>query len=53
MKTIFDKIDPKYLECTTGTCEHTSHAGNIMIWLGVIVLSVNILVLLSNAKQYK
>ena len=28
MKTIFDKIDPKYIECTTGVCEHTSHQMN-------------------------
>ena len=28
MKTIFDKIDPKYIECTGGMCEHTSHQMN-------------------------
>ena len=25
MKTIFDKVDPKYLECGSGTCDHLEH----------------------------
>lgn len=28
MKTILDKINPKYIECTTGTCEHLTHKIN-------------------------
>lgn len=28
MKTIFDKIDPKYIECTAGACEHGAHMLN-------------------------
>jgi hypothetical protein len=30
MKTIFDKVDPKYLECATGVCEHSSHSYNLL-----------------------
>lgn len=33
MKTIFDKIDPKYVECTSGVCEHASHNVNAIIWV--------------------
>ena len=33
MKTIFNKIDPQYLECTSGACEHVSHQFNAMWWL--------------------
>ena len=49
MKTIFDKIDPVYLnhaaqgiECTTGTCGHTVHSYNmpLMLVCGVLLLYV-------------
>ena len=30
MKTIFDKVDPRYIDCATGVCEHTNHAPNLM-----------------------
>lgn len=33
MKTIFDKIDPKYIECAAGTCEHTQHAMNLPMYI--------------------
>jgi len=33
MKTIFNKIDPKYIECTSGTCEHIEHKLNSAYWL--------------------
>ncbi len=39
MKSIFDKIDPKYLECYTGHCEHVIHAGNGFLWAFVFLLS--------------
>ena len=32
MKTIFDKIDPKYLDCSIGQCEHAIHSGNGVLW---------------------
>ncbi len=47
MKTIFDKIDTKYLEhtahgveCTTGTCGHTSHSMNGVLWIVVVALLI-------------
>jgi len=47
MKTIFDKIDTKYLEhaahgaeCATGTCEHVGHSGNGILWLVVVALTI-------------
>lgn len=38
MKTILDKVDPKYLECTAGTCEHISHAQNTVLLPVLLVL---------------
>lgn len=40
MKTILDKIDPKYIECSTGVCEHISHSANMILWvvLGVALV---------------
>lgn len=40
MKTILDKIDPKYIDCATGACEHISHKMNTAIWLIVVVALV-------------
>lgn len=37
MKTIFDKIDPKYIECATGACEHASHKINYVTWFIICV----------------
>ena len=43
MKTIFDKIDPSYIECATGTCEHTVHNTNIVSWVVVaFIIGVSI-----------
>lgn len=28
MKTIFDKVDVKYLDCMSGTCGHALHTFN-------------------------
>jgi hypothetical protein len=38
MKNIFNKVDPKFLECTTGVCEHANHNLNGAYW--VILLSI-------------
>lgn len=39
MKTIFDKIEPKYLECTTGACEHVSHNFNgVLIFITIAMI---------------
>jgi hypothetical protein len=38
MKTILDKVDPKYFECLTGTCEHTIHATNGVMWIVAVAL---------------
>lgn len=40
MKTIFDKIDPKYIECSTGACDHANHAGNGVLWFIIVALSL-------------
>jgi len=46
MKTIFDKINPEYLnhatqgvKCTTGTCEHPVHKVNTLTWLLPIIIA--------------
>lgn len=38
MKTIFDKVDPKYIECTTGACEHITHNHNTVLLPVLVVL---------------
>jgi len=39
MKTIFDKIEPKYLECTTGVCEHAGHNFNgVLIFIAIAMI---------------
>lgn len=40
MNTIFEKIDPKYLECVTGSCEHVLHTNNMYIWFLVVAISL-------------
>ena len=51
MKTIFDKVDPVYLdhaargvECATGACEHTSHqfSGAIFLLLFAVVTAITL-----------
>ena len=39
MKTIFDKVDPKYIDCAAGTCEHVSHAMNLLMYITVVILT--------------
>ena len=58
MKTIFDKIDPKYLEhaaqgveCSTGTCAHAYHTHNVIL-VGVIVACAVYLVLKKRLLTY-
>lgn len=38
MKTIFDKIDPKYLDCATGVCEHASHVSVLPSYIVAVTL---------------
>lgn len=53
MKTIFDKIDPQYLnhattgiDCVTGTCGHAPHAMN------TITMSCILLILACSLYKY-
>jgi hypothetical protein len=38
MKTILDKVDPKYIECSTGICDHLYHNFNSILWIASIIL---------------
>lgn len=38
MKTIFDKVDPKYMECATGVCEHAAHGSVLPSYIVAAVL---------------
>lgn len=40
MKTIFDKIDTRYLDCTTGVCDHVMHNMNATIIVGLAILII-------------
>ena len=47
MKTIFDKMDNKYLEhvtqgteCSAGACDHLGQSGNGFLWTIVVFLTV-------------
>jgi len=42
MKTILDKINPKYIECTAGICEHITHKTNVIVWslLAIAVITL-------------
>lgn len=42
MKTMFDKIDLVFVECTTGTCEHVSHSYNGVFIVVAIAFIVGI-----------
>lgn len=37
MKTILDKVNPKFIECSTGMCEHVSHKLNFGLYIGLVV----------------
>ena len=58
MKTIFDKIDPVYLnhaaqgiECTTGTCGHSTHQYTGVLFLIIAALITTIGVKALRARQ--
>jgi hypothetical protein len=58
MKTIFDKIDPVYLnhaaqgiECTTGTCGHSAHQYTGVLFLIIAALITTIGVKALHARQ--
>ena len=40
MKTIFDKIDAKHIDCVSGICEHTSHQYNLFYLIVIPVLVI-------------
>lgn len=42
MKTIFDKVDPKYLECGTGVCDHVAHSSVLPMYIITVLLLVYI-----------
>lgn len=59
MKTIFDKIDPQYLnhaadgvECATGACGHVQHQYNMVTIAVVCILLLNAVILLYKAKEH-
>lgn len=37
MKTIFDKVDPKYIECGAGVCEHPLHQATSVIIITLLL----------------
>jgi len=43
MKTILNKIDPKYIECASGVCEHAAHKANTVVWLLIAVAVITLL----------
>ena len=42
MNTIFNKVDPAYINCMNGICEHAEHKVNSLWWLipAVILISM-------------
>jgi hypothetical protein len=48
MKTIFETVDPKFMKCSTGTCEHVSHKPNMCL---PILLIVSAVLLIFHAKK--
>lgn len=53
MNNIIEKIDPGYIQCTTGICEHNNHQYHILLWVVVGIAFVNILALYSNVMERK
>jgi len=47
MKTIFDKVDTKYLDCTSGTCEHVAHNFN-----GILLVTIALAIVTVKVYQY-
>mgnify|MGYP003979841733 CR=1 FL=1 len=43
MNTIFNKVDPAYINCMNGICEHAEHKVNSLWWLiPAVILSLYI-----------
>lgn len=38
MKTIFNQVDPVYINCVNGLCEHAEHKINTLWWLVPIMI---------------
>lgn len=53
MKSIFDKVDPRFLECVTGTCSHTDHQAGIVVWLVMSLIILNIIIMYNDIIQNK
>lgn len=51
MKTIFDKVDPKYIECGTGVCEHVSHSHIMPLYIVAVILLFTVIIKLKS-KSY-
>ena len=52
MKTIFDKIDPQYIECSTGICEHASHMHVLPTYIVTGVIGILMVVRLLKRKSH-
>jgi hypothetical protein len=51
MKTIFDKVDPKYIDCASGACEHAGHQYNMVTWVVVGILLLHAVILYTGSRQ--
>jgi hypothetical protein len=38
MNTILDKVDPQYMNCMSGACEHIEHKVNALWWIIPVVV---------------
>ena len=59
MKTIFDKVDPQYLdhaahgvECVTGTCGHVQHQYNMVTIAVIGIILLNAVILVYKTKEF-
>ena len=52
MKTIFDKIDPKYIECSSGMCEHAAHTHVLPMYILTSVITMLVVIKLSKNKDH-
>jgi|SaaInlStandDraft_2_1057019.scaffolds.fasta_scaffold221006_2 hypothetical protein len=51
MKTIFEKVDPKYIECGTGTCDHATHKVNSILPL-LVVAAIILTLIVRRSKTH-
>lgn len=51
MKTIFDKIDPEYIECGTGICNHVEHSHITLLYVIAVVILTFSVILMLKTKQ--